>query len=160
MKQTFSNLQAPDAPASRRPVRSAGRKRKGNPYAALGNDSDSDSGEEATRDASSGSNDRRRSTTNVPGNNNAFAGAWAGKQAVGGGLMAFASPASFTGFSGGGGGSGGGSAGTGAWSSRAGGAGEVAAAAAGGMTTGGEKRAVQITAAAGSADDEDDDPDL
>lgn len=146
-------LQAPDAPASRRPVRSAGRKRKGNPYAALGNDdSDSEEEEEAAEDpSSSGSNGRRRTKTNVAGSNNAFAGAWAGKQ-TGGGLMAFASPASFTGFSGGGGSSGEGSAATGAWPSGAG--------AAGGVTTVRNKGAAQGTAIAGNADDEDDDPDL
>ncbi|CAM9177749.1 unnamed protein product [Pylaiella littoralis] len=159
--QSITDDPAPDVPACRRPVRSAGRKRKGNPYAALGND-DSDSDQETAEDAGSGSNDRRRTETNVAGASNAFAGAWGGKQVGGGGLMAFASPSSFTGFSGGNSGSGGGSAGTGAWSSGAGGAGEVAATAAGGLTAVGGRGAAQalVTAVVGSSVDADDDPDL
>lgn len=81
-------MQAPNAPPSR-PVRSAGRKRKGNPYAALGGDSDSDDDSNEHRSGGMG-----------------LAGGGSSKP------LAFVSPTPFSGVSSGGGGSG---AGSGAW---------------------------------------------
>lgn len=79
--------QAPDAPPSR-PVRSAGRKRKGNPYAALGDDDDeSDSdGEPSSSMIGLGF------SSDVPGG---------GGRVTTAPDLTFASPSDFKGFSGG-----------------------------------------------------------
>eukprot|EP00752_Nemacystus_decipiens_P016280 g14559.t1 len=141
--QSITDDPAPNAPPSR-PVRSAGRKRKGNPYAALGDgddddNSDSESDSEAAGGAGGGPDSRGSKGAKGAGLNGAFGSASVARAA--GSPMAFASPASFPGFSGGGGRGGGG----GGWSVGAGGT--------AGVTGGGLQTAVATSV-------DDDDPDL
>ncbi|CAM9239612.1 unnamed protein product [Hapterophycus canaliculatus] len=112
--QSITDDPAPDAPPSR-PVRSAGRKRRGNPYAALafGDDDDGDESDNSGSDhGQSGSKEPPLSRAKFAQGAIAFpAGSSAvfGASSTGGdGSLAFASSSSFPGFSGGGGGGGGG----------------------------------------------------
>eukprot|EP00904_Undaria_pinnatifida_P001511 jgi/Undpi1/11360/HiC_scaffold_30.g13657.m1 len=102
--QSITDDPAPAAPPAR-PVRSAGRKRKGNPFAALGGGDDSDSESEDSQQP------KWRGGAGLGG------GSSSGSSAAG---LSFASSADFLGFSQASGGSGSGVSGAG-WSSRAGG---------------------------------------
>ncbi|CAM9285797.1 unnamed protein product [Scytosiphon promiscuus] len=110
--QSITDDPAPDAPPSR-PVRSAGRKRRGNPYAALAFGDDDDGDESDRSDSDPGQSDSKG-----PPSSKAKFAQGAGVFATGGssvfgapssggdGLMTFASPAGFPGLSGSGGSSG------------------------------------------------------
>ncbi|CAM9282945.1 unnamed protein product [Ectocarpus sp. 13 AM-2016] len=171
--QSITDEPAPDAPPSR-PVRSAGRKRKGNPFAALGDDgsdSDSDSGSWGAAGGRVGIISNGRTSSSKPDQrtgglftNSTGRAFGSGPPAEeGGGLMAFASPSSFAGFSGTGGGAGAGRMGSVGFGGSKGGA--LAGAAAAVATMGGGPQpaasaaAASVGSGAGNADD-DDDPDL
>ncbi|CAN0337343.1 unnamed protein product [Ectocarpus sp. 12 AP-2014] len=169
--QSITDEPAPDAPPSR-PVRSAGRKRKGNPFAALGDDgsdSDSDSGSLGAAGGRVGIISNGRTSSSKPDQrtgglftNSTGRAFGSGPPAEeGGGLMAFASPSSFAGFSGTGGGAGVGRMGSVGFGGSKGGA--LAGAAAAVATMGGGPQpaasAASVGGGAGDADD-DDDPDL
>ncbi|CAB1107842.1 unnamed protein product [Ectocarpus sp. CCAP 1310/34] len=173
--QSITDEPAPDAPPSR-PVRSAGRKRKGNPFAALeddGSDSDSDS-DHGSLGAAGGrvgiilngrtSNSKPAQRTGGLFTNSTGCAFGSGPPAEeGGGLMAFASPSSFAGFAGAGGGTG--ARGMGSVGFGGSKVGALAGATAAVATMGaGPQPAASVASVGGGAgnsdDDDDDDSDL
>ncbi|CAM9491817.1 unnamed protein product [Laminaria digitata] len=165
--QSISDDPAPDAPPTR-PVRSAGRKRKGNPFAALaGGGDDSDSEPDSELKASNARPAWRRGDglASAGGGGGGGSGSSSSAAAAAAGLS-FASPSDCLGFSHGGGSSGGSSSGGGGGGSGGGGnSGGVSggAGSAGWSSSGVGARMAPLQEAIGGAEsrgDEEDDPDL